>query len=219
MDQHLQAMIDNHGVPQDRSDRRNWPPPNAVSRISHETSLNSEDIHGFAAYVLMLYSNDLMRSINFYHIVGIGPFKTTLEADFFPSEISYNAQDPAVSSILHLIRGLLPVVSMIQISLQPSQPGGVSKETIDRLPCTIVNQEFIDSKEKECSICLEEVQVNQEVRTPRCGHWFHSPCIVSWLEKGEICPTCRTPVADAPVPNNYHLHASLSVSSSRGSSA
>jgi hypothetical protein len=47
-----------------------------------------------------------------------------------------------------------------------------------------------------CSICIEEFQHGEKVRLlPRCGHAFHTDCILPWLTEGqEYCPCCKMAV-------------------------
>lgn len=42
--------------------------------------------------------------------------------------------------------------------------------------------------------------VNERTRPKKlpCGHILHLGCLKSWLERQQVCPTCRTPVVDTP---------------------
>lgn len=42
-----------------------------------------------------------------------------------------------------------------------------------------------------CSVCLGELELDEEVRKLPCGHVFHRPCIDSWLGRSTVCPMCR----------------------------
>ncbi|CAH0057668.1 unnamed protein product [Clonostachys solani] len=45
-----------------------------------------------------------------------------------------------------------------------------------------------------CAICLDPLKAKQSVRRLRCGHVFHSSCIVPWyLRKHHFCPLCTLP--------------------------
>lgn len=45
--------------------------------------------------------------------------------------------------------------------------------------------------EKECAICLEGFDSNEEVSLTQCGHLFHPQCISSWKNKISVCPECQ----------------------------
>jgi E3 ubiquitin-protein ligase SDIR1 len=42
-----------------------------------------------------------------------------------------------------------------------------------------------------CTICLDDFEVGQGMRTLPCFHSFHAHCIESWLEKKRECPNCN----------------------------
>ena len=48
---------------------------------------------------------------------------------------------------------------------------------------------------KECPICFEEFQVNQEIATLNCLCQYHRPCIDDWLRRGKRgCPIHAMPL-------------------------
>ena len=49
-----------------------------------------------------------------------------------------------------------------------------------------------------CSICIDEFEGGETVRLlPRCGHGFHTECIMPWLtERQGCCPFCKTSVLE-----------------------
>lgn len=55
-----------------------------------------------------------------------------------------------------------------------------------------------------CIICREEMSVGGGTRLKRlyCGHVFHMHCLQSWMERQQVCPTCRhdvfTPMPPPP---------------------
>jgi E3 ubiquitin-protein ligase SIS3 len=57
-----------------------------------------------------------------------------------------------------------------------------------------------------CPICLDEFEVDTEVRGLPCAHNFHSACIDEWLRLSVQCPHCRCSVfpdldfSEAPLP-------------------
>ena len=42
-----------------------------------------------------------------------------------------------------------------------------------------------------CSICLEEIEMNQNIRVLNCFHKYHKNCIEEWLNISLICPQCN----------------------------
>jgi len=42
-----------------------------------------------------------------------------------------------------------------------------------------------------CSICLESFVISDKSITLRCGHKYHTHCIIDWLQRDNICPLCR----------------------------
>ena len=47
---------------------------------------------------------------------------------------------------------------------------------------------------KECQICLGEFEVDEQMNTLPCMHFFHAECIKTWLQDNAECPLCRVSV-------------------------
>mmetsp|Transcript_7266 Transcript_7266/g.11150 ORF Transcript_7266/g.11150 Transcript_7266/m.11150 type:complete len:545 (-) Transcript_7266:133-1767(-) len=49
-----------------------------------------------------------------------------------------------------------------------------------------------------CSICIDEFLIGEKLRKlPRCGHLFHTECIMPWLtERNACCPLCKVNVLE-----------------------
>uniref|UniRef100_A0A2H8TDD8 PAX-interacting protein 1 n=1 Tax=Melanaphis sacchari TaxID=742174 RepID=A0A2H8TDD8_9HEMI len=49
-----------------------------------------------------------------------------------------------------------------------------------------------------CSICNETfIGIHQgSTFTTQCGHVFHHQCVMTWLERSQTCPHCRSPVSE-----------------------
>lgn len=62
------------------------------------------------------------------------------------------------------------------------------KEAVDALPT--VRVEIQDSR-LQCSVCLDEFEVDEEAKEMPCKHKFHTGCILPWLELHSSCPVCR----------------------------
>lgn len=55
--------------------------------------------------------------------------------------------------------------------------------------------------ELTCSVCLEQVDVGELVRTLPCLHQFHANCIDPWLRQQGTCPVCKFRAAAGWHPN------------------
>ncbi|XP_076882353.1 E3 ubiquitin-protein ligase SDIR1-like [Bidens hawaiensis] len=51
--------------------------------------------------------------------------------------------------------------------------------------------------ELTCSVCLEQVNVGELVRSLPCLHQFHANCIDPWLRQQGTCPVCNFKVGSA----------------------
>jgi len=43
----------------------------------------------------------------------------------------------------------------------------------------------------ECSICLENYEINDKIIILNCNHIFHKRCLDLWLSNNNNCPICR----------------------------
>uniref|UniRef100_H0VV70 E3 ubiquitin-protein ligase RNF115 n=1 Tax=Cavia porcellus TaxID=10141 RepID=H0VV70_CAVPO len=86
--------------------------------------------------------------------------------------------------------GLDAIVTQLLGQLENTGPPPADKEKIISLPTVTVTQEQVDMG-LECPVCKEDYTVEEEVRQLPCNHFFHSSCIVPWLELHDTCPVCR----------------------------
>lgn len=74
-------------------------------------------------------------------------------------------------------------------------PGPASAEAIASLPKKKIDEKMIGPEGKaECSICMDDVILDEEVMILPCKHWFHEVCVKAWLSEHNTCPICRTGV-------------------------
>lgn len=73
---------------------------------------------------------------------------------------------------------------------------------------TVSDAEVAQMGDPTCIICREEfVSHAAHTNVPkrlRCGHVFHSQCLVSWLERQQSCPTCRQTVFESSTTTMRH---------------
>ncbi len=63
---------------------------------------------------------------------------------------------------------------------------------------------FTTTMSTSCSICIDDFEQGETIRLlPRCGHAFHTDCILPWLtERQGCCPCCKEDVIERLVPEN-----------------
>ncbi|XP_055731786.1 E3 ubiquitin-protein ligase RNF115-like [Salvelinus fontinalis] len=86
--------------------------------------------------------------------------------------------------------GLDAVITELLGQFEGTGPPPAEKEMISSLPTVNVSQEQTDSR-LECPVCREEYSKGESVKQLPCLHYFHSDCIVPWLELHDTCPVCR----------------------------
>ena len=75
-------------------------------------------------------------------------------------------------------------------------PPPASEAAIQSLPTKKVDKEMLGTDGKaECSICMDEVSLDEEITILPCSHWFHGQCVVAWLKEHDTCPQCRKPIS------------------------
>ncbi|MCJ1370422.1 hypothetical protein MMC20_001635 [Loxospora ochrophaea] len=71
-------------------------------------------------------------------------------------------------------------------------PGPASSAAIASLPKKPVDKSMLGSDGKaECSVCMDNVEVGDQVTVLPCSHWFHGDCVGAWLKEHDTCPHCR----------------------------
>ncbi|XP_059628108.1 E3 ubiquitin-protein ligase SDIR1 [Cornus florida] len=79
------------------------------------------------------------------------------------------------------------------------QSGGPSMQQASSSASTEKKQDIANSvgskkaleDELTCSVCLEQVNVGEVIRSLPCLHQFHANCIDPWLRQQGTCPVCK----------------------------
>ncbi|KAM9838426.1 LOW QUALITY PROTEIN: E3 ubiquitin-protein ligase RNF115 [Aulostomus maculatus] len=121
-------------------------------------------------------------------------------ADLFSNNGNPGATPAALSNMLQLHSnpgdyawgqgGLDAVITELLGQLESTGPPPAEKDMISSLPTVCISQEQTDCR-LECPVCREEYSSGESVRKLPCLHYFHSDCIVPWLELHDTCPVCR----------------------------
>ncbi|XP_020587255.1 uncharacterized protein LOC110029343 isoform X2 [Phalaenopsis equestris] len=65
---------------------------------------------------------------------------------------------------------------------------------IIKLKPSIFDIHISTEKERKCSVCQEEYEIDDEVGKLGCDHSFHLECIKKWLLQKNACPVCKAAV-------------------------
>jgi hypothetical protein len=72
------------------------------------------------------------------------------------------------------------------------QDQGAPPQVVEQLPIKKCTQEAVDYN---CSICLTDYVVGDDIKVLPCNHEFHPACVDRWLIGANgTCPLCRAPV-------------------------
>lgn len=64
-----------------------------------------------------------------------------------------------------------------------------------KLPITTyTSQSNIPASDANCTICLNDYNDGEKIKTLPCQHHFHVGCIDEWFNVDDICPLCKKPV-------------------------
>lgn len=75
-------------------------------------------------------------------------------------------------------------------------PPPAAEADIASLPKKQVDESMLGTEGKaECSICMDSVNIGDEVTFLPCNHWFHGQCVTAWLKEHDTCPHCRASIS------------------------
>lgn len=70
----------------------------------------------------------------------------------------------------------------------------MNEEEIHEIPEFKFNQNQDSSEKKNCVICMEDIEQEENVKLLHCSHLFHSECLNKWLLEKSTCPMCMTSI-------------------------
>ncbi|KAL8290223.1 hypothetical protein RQP46_003162 [Phenoliferia psychrophenolica] len=78
-------------------------------------------------------------------------------------------------------------------------PQPATDEIINELPHLKVTKEILDLETiKDCPICREDYEVDDDLLSLPCRHAYHPDCIKEWLHTSGTCPVCRFALVPQP---------------------
>ncbi|KAI4256266.1 MAG: hypothetical protein LQ352_002155 [Teloschistes flavicans] len=105
----------------------------------------------------------------------------------------FNPANAAQGDVVYTQEALDRIISQFMDAHSGSSaPGPATAQAISALPKKSVTKEMLGSDGKaECSVCMDNVELGDEVTFLPCGHWFHGECVGAWLKEHDTCPHCR----------------------------
>ncbi|KAL8975522.1 MAG: hypothetical protein Q9197_000260 [Variospora fuerteventurae] len=113
-----------------------------------------------------------------------------------------NPANAAQGDVVYSEEALDRIISQFMESQNGSSaPGPASAAAIEALPTKKVEKDMLGTDGKaECSICMDNVELDDEVTVLPCQHWFHGDCVGAWLKEHDTCPHCRQGIMPKDVP-------------------
>jgi fission 1 protein/division protein 1 len=88
------------------------------------------------------------------------------------------------------------ISQLMEQNATSNAPGPAPQAEIDSLPRKDVTVDMLGPEGRaECSICMEEVNIGEQVTELPCKHWFHHACVAAWLGEHDTCPHCRKSIS------------------------
>ncbi|KAH9494968.1 hypothetical protein Btru_020719 [Bulinus truncatus] len=131
--------------------------PNAVFHFSEP----SPNLHGIINYVIQRLGNDL----------GGGRNPIILHGN--PGDYAWGAG------------GLDAIISQLLNHLEGTGAPPAQKEKIENLERIRISQTHVENT-LQCSICMDDFELDIEVRKLPCDHLYHPECIIKWLELHQL---------------------------------
>jgi hypothetical protein len=108
-------------------------------------------------------------------------------------ERTTDAEGVRVGDVVVAVNGLTGPPAVLR-QLMLSNPTAIAFRRprpvfLNALPVRTITE---DDVRTTCNICLDTIEVGDEVRDLHCKHFFHRGCADTWLAMSGTCPLCRS---------------------------
>lgn len=146
--------------------------------ITRESSLDSIGTMSFSSDAYSINSDHARLILDNPEIVELNPEQAALINAFS------NLDFLAVEEVLRNIP-------------QAQGPPPLSEQELEQFKDVVADRELIKKLQGDkCAICQDQIKERDTLKILKCGHSFHSSCIVPWFKHRCTCPVCRQSQGD-----------------------
>jgi hypothetical protein len=125
----------------------------------------------FPLTLLMTADQKLLLGVRFYFYIMIG----------IVIFVSVMALTSAIVIIFRRRRGIFSAAYMVNLT-----------RNMDHFEIHMPSIPAVVSDSEPCPICLQGIEVKEEIRRTPCEHTFHTACLDCWCQQNLSCPVCRS---------------------------
>ncbi|UKZ73515.1 hypothetical protein TrVFT333_001162 [Trichoderma virens FT-333] len=86
------------------------------------------------------------------------------------------------------------ITNLMEAHPQSNAAPPASTEALDSLDRRPVDASMLEGEKTECTICIDDMKVDDVAAFLPCKHWFHEECVTLWLKQHNTCPVCRASI-------------------------
>lgn len=184
----LESISEENNSDNNNSDNNNQ---NNISDINNDdnnnSDINNDNEHYQVDYMNLtipidLNNTNIGQSLN--NAINLNAENSNFVFSFLPNNNLINNTN-IVNQILSNMTNIVNNTNNTQEDVNIT----MDKDDIDNLEIL----KYSSDKNTSCSICLMDVEKDDEIFKIKCDHFFHKDCLEKWLsDYNYLCPICRT---------------------------
>ena len=81
--------------------------------------------------------------------------------------------------------------------------GSLDESEVDTAVEQVQRKAFVRTRsrsQQQCTVCLDDVGIEEDAVQTRCQHLFHKECLIHWIKSSKTvaCPICRSKITQSP---------------------